>query len=181
MSNILVVTGSVRPNSTNEKIVPVVTKRLEKKNAAVSVADLGSLVMPFFDAPVPPTAPEFEAPHESVKTWTKMVADADGVVFVTPEYNHTMTPIQINAVDWIGKEWEGKPIAFVGYGWTTGGGQAQATAKEALGVNLKADIVEPTTNLFFTKQLNPDGTIADEDAVNEMVDATIVALLEKVS
>ena len=48
--------------------------------------------------------------------WTKLVAEADGVLLLTPEYNHTMTPVQLNAVDWIGKEWEDKPVALVGYG-----------------------------------------------------------------
>lgn len=181
MSNILVVTGSVRRGSANEKMVPVVVEQLKRKGKNVTVADLKELNMPFFDDALSATAPGFAPTHESVKTWTEMVVNADGVVFVTPEYNHTMTPVQINAVDWIGKEWENKPIALIGYGWNTGGGQAHETAKEALGVNLKADIVEPTANLFFTKQLNPDGSMADEVSTREMIDATLDGLLAKLA
>ena len=177
MSNIVVVTGSVRPNSVNEKIVPLVVAELEKQGATVTIADLKELDMPFFDAPLPPSAPDFEAPYESTKRWTKMVDEADGVVFVTPEYNHTMAPVQLNAIDWIGKEWEGKPVALVGYGWRSGALQAHATAREALAVNLKAEVGDVQTNLYFTKELNPDGSVADADAVSASIAATVKELL----
>lgn len=179
MPNILVVTGSVRPNSVNEKIVPLVEAELAKHGATVTVADLKELNMPFFDAPMPPTAPEFEAPHESVKQWTQMVADADGVIFVTPEYNHTMSPVQLNAIDWIGKEWEHKRVALVGYGWRSGGLQAHATAREALAVNLKAEIGDVQTNLYFMKDLNPDGSVADQENVTSSIAATVAELLSE--
>lgn len=177
MASILVVTGSVRPNSVNEKVVPLVVSELEKQNATVKIADLKEIDLPFFDAPLPPTAPDFAPTNEAAKAWTQMVAEADGVVFVTPEYNHTMTPVQLNAIDWIGKEWESKPVALVGYGWNSGAGQAHDTAREALGVNLKAKVGETQANLFFMKDLNPDGTVADETAVNEKIAATVTELL----
>lgn len=179
MPNILVVTGSVRPHSVNEKVVPAVVAELEKQDATVTVADLGELNMPFFNDPLPPTAPEFEPSNEAVKQWTSMVVEADGVVFVTPEYNHTLTPIQINAIDWIGKEWEAKPVGLVGYGWTTGAGQAHDTAREALAVNLKADVSEVQANLFFMKDVNPDGTFTEEGEATAKIEAAIKALLAR--
>lgn len=176
--NILVVTGSVRPNSVNEKVIPVVVDMLEQKGAAVTVANLKALDLPFFDSPFPPSAPEFAPTDERVVKWTQMVAGADGVVLVAPEYNHTMTPVQLNAVDWIGKEWDGKPVALVGYGWGTGGGQAHATAREALAVNLKARVGDSQANLFFMKDLNPDGSVLDKEAVDTKISAALDELLE---
>lgn len=178
MPNIVVVTGSVRPNSVNEKIVPLVVQELENQGAMVTVADLKELNMPFFDALLPPTAPDFKAPHESTQAWTRMVDEADGVLFVTPEYNHTMAPVQLNAIDWIGKEWEDKPVGLVGYGWRSGALQAHATAREALAVNLKAKVGDTQTNLYFTKELNPDGSVADQEAVQKGIAATVAELLE---
>lgn len=177
MANILVVTGSVRPNSANEKVVPVVVEQLKAKGAEVTVADLKELALPFFDNPLPPSNPDFAPTNENVLRWTEMVNNADGVVFVTPEYNHTMAPVQLNAIDWIGKEWVGKPIALIGYGWTSGAGQSHATAREALAVNLKAKVGDTQTNLFFTKDLNPDGSLLDETAVRAKIDASIEELL----
>ena len=180
MARILVVTGSVRPNSVNEKIVPLVVDAADAKGAKVTVANLKDMNLPFFDDPNSPTSPDFAPTHESVIAWTKQVAEADGVVFVTPEYNHTLTPVQLNAIDWIGKEWDGKPVALVGYGWTSGAGQAHATARESLAVNLKAKVGDNQTNLFFMKHIAPDGTILEQEEVAQKIDATLTELLETI-
>ena len=177
MPNVLVVTGSVRPNSANEKVVPVVVSMLEAKGATVTVANLKELDLPFFDDPLPPSAPEYAPTNENVIAWTKMVGDAEGVLLVTPEYNHTMSPVQLNAIDWVSKEWEDKPVALVGYGWRSGASQAHATAREALAVNLKAKVGDDQANLFFMKELNPDGSVADQETVDKKVGAAIDELL----
>lgn len=176
MPSILVVTGSVRPNSVNAKVAPLVTEEFKSQGADVTVADLGALDMPFFDAPAAPTAPEFEPTHESVQQWTQLVAGADGVVFVTPEYNHMLSPVQLNAIDWIGKEWNEKPIAYVGYGWG-GALQAQAGATEAFTSLFKAKVGEKPTNLFFTKHISPEGDVIDATQVNTLIAATAAELL----
>lgn len=177
MPSILVVTGSVRPNSVNEKIVPLVVAELKKQGAEVTIADLKEINLPFYDAPYSPTAPEFEPTNDAAKHWTQLVAEADGVALVTPEYNHTLSPVQLNAIDWIGKEWEGKPVALIGYGWSSGAAQAHATAREALAVNLKAKVGDDQTNLFFMKHLNPDGSVLDAAAVDVKIAASITELL----
>lgn len=177
MPNILVVTGSVRPNSVNQKVVPLAVAELEKQGAQVIIADLQELNLPFFDAPASPTAPDFNPTDESVKQWTHMVDEADGVLLVTPEYNHALSPVQMNAIDWIGKEWEGKKIALVGYGWTSGAGQAHAAAREALSVVLKANVGDYQTNLFFGQHISPEGDVIDQAHVEEKIAATVSELL----
>jgi NAD(P)H-dependent FMN reductase len=178
MTSVLVVTGSIRPNSINQKMVPVVAELAKAKGLEVTIADLGELNLPFYDNPLPPTSPDFVTDNADVLKWTDMVREADGVILVTPEYNHTMTPIQLNAVDWIGKEWNDKPIALVGYGWRSGAQQAHAAAREALAVNLKARVGDEQTNLLVTRELNPDGTIADQEATEKKINATIDELVE---
>ena len=51
MTKILVVTGSVRPQSVNEKMVTFVNTELAKRPVRVEVANLGELNLPFFDDP----------------------------------------------------------------------------------------------------------------------------------
>jgi len=181
MANVLVVTGSVRPNSVNEKIVPMVVSVAEEKGANVSIANLKEIDLPLLNSVFPPSNPEFTIEDDRVQKWTDMVNNADGVVLVTPEYNHTMTPVQLNAVDWIYKEWEDKPVGLVGYGWRSGAGQAHATAREALAVNLKAVVGDEQTNLFFMKDLNADGTPVDEAAVRSKIANTVDELLENIA
>lgn len=177
MSNILVVTGSVRPNSVNAKVVPLVVTELEKQGASVTIADLKEINLPFYDAPWSPTSPDFEPTTDEVRYWTQLVADADGVLFVTPEYNHTMSPVQMNAVDWIGKEWHDKRIALVGYGWNSGARQAHAAAREALEVVLKARVGDEQTNLFLGRELSAEGDVLDAETVTRHIAATVSELL----
>ncbi len=92
-----------------------------------------------------------------------------------------MSPVQLNAIDWVFKEWEDKPVALIGYGWRSGAGQAHATAREALAVNLKARVGDEQTNLFFMKDLHPDGTIADAEAVRGKIDASLDELMEMIN
>lgn len=181
MTDILVVTGSIRPNSVNEKIVPLVLKRLEEKDINVTVADVKGLNLPFYDAPFPSLSPKFAPTDERVKRWTAMVGNAEGVVLVTPEYNHTMTPVQLNAIDWVGKEWNEKPTVLIGYGWS-GGSRAHATARETLANSgLKARVGEKQANLVFKQDLETDGTILDDEAVRQKIDTAIDELLEMIN
>lgn len=181
MADILVVTGSLRPNSVNEKVVPLVTKQLEEKGANITVADLKELDLPFYDDPHQSMSPDFNPADERVQRWTAMVGQADGVVLVTPEYNHTMNALQLNAITWIGKEWNSKPVALVGYGWG-GAARAHVTARETLaGSGLKANVGEKQANLAFKKDIETDGSILDESAVREKISATLDEMLEMAS
>jgi NAD(P)H-dependent FMN reductase len=45
-------------------------------------------------------------------------------VFVVPEYNHSYNAATKNALDYLAKEWAGKPVAFVGYGGVAAGARA---------------------------------------------------------
>jgi len=180
VSNILVVTGSVRPNNVNAKVVERVAGVLKDKDVTVTIADLGKLNMPFIDSPMPPSMPGFEPEHESVKEWTKMVDEADGVVFVSPEYNHNPSPVQMNAIDWISKEWNGKPVAIVAYGATSGGSQATLCLREAFSVTLKAHLGRHQANLFFGREIGYDGVITDDESVDGKIDAAVSELLETI-
>lgn len=179
VKQVLVVTGSVRPNSVNSKIVPIVAEAARTRGADVMMADLGQLNLPFYDDVETPSSPAFQPLHPQVRRWTDMVAAADGVVLVTPEYNHTMSPVQLNAIDWIYKEWQGKPVALIGYGWRSGAAQAHAAAREALAVNLKAEVLDTQTNLYFGKDLNPDGSVLDAGVVETGIGATLDALMAR--
>ncbi len=177
MAKILVVTGSVRPNSVNEKVVTIVVKQLQDKGADTVVANIKELTMPFYDFPSPSLSERFKPTNENVLRFTAMVAEADGVVLVTPEYNHTMSPVQLNAIDWVGKEWQDKPVALVGYGWS-GAARAHETARETLANSgLKARVGENQANLAFKKDIDTDGSILDESAVTEKIGAALDEIL----
>ena len=49
-----------------------------------------------------------------------LIDQADGFVFVTPEYNHSVSAALKNAIDYLAKEWANKPAGFVSYGGNGG-------------------------------------------------------------
>ena len=58
------------------------------------------------------------APSEDPRAiaWQQKIAEFDGYVVVTAEYNHSITGALKNAFDQAYVEWKHKPIGFFGYG-----------------------------------------------------------------
>jgi|LSQX01.3.fsa_nt_gb NAD(P)H-dependent FMN reductase len=176
---ITIMTGSVRPNSVGDKLLPIIERIAKEQGVTVQIAKLRELQLPFFDSVEIPSSDSYEITHENVRQWQSFVASSDGMVMVTPEYNYQMSAAQKNAIDWLYKEWEDKPVAIVSYGW--GGGAKAATPLVALLEKLKAKPLSRATQLYFTKQLAPDGSILDSEAVESSVAATIDELVKNIS
>lgn len=50
--------------------------------------------------------------------WQRKLAEFDGYIFVTPEYNRSIPGVLKNALDQANVEWAHKPLGAVGYGST---------------------------------------------------------------
>jgi NAD(P)H-dependent FMN reductase len=50
------------------------------------------------------------------RRWQRKIEAFDGFIFVTAEYNHGVPGVLKNALDYAYREWNRKPVAFVGYG-----------------------------------------------------------------
>lgn len=176
MKKVLVVTGSVRKNNVNSSVVELVKSRVEgREGVQAEVADLGELDLPFFNSPVPPAADGFEIEDERVRAWSELVKGADAVILVSPEYNHSLSAIQKNAIDWLAKEWTDKPMAFVAYGWSAGM-HSLAQLKE-IGTVIKWQVAGEPVGLQFAKDVETSGTIIAKDDVSSRVDVLVDALL----
>ncbi|MGT2425452.1 NADPH-dependent FMN reductase [Amnibacterium kyonggiense] len=112
---IAVILGSTRQNRNGKAVADwVVEKAAARSGADYELVDLRDYPMPLFDAVaspayVPPTDP-------AVQKWAAKVAEFDGYVFVTPEYNHSFSAVLKNALDSIYHEFNNKAAAFVSYG-----------------------------------------------------------------
>lgn len=170
--NIIIVPGSVRPTSVARELAKRIDGMIkQREDLKAKVVDLGELDLPFFDNPIMPAHPDFKVENDNVKQWTKLVAEADGVLFVSPEYNHTISAVQKNAIDWINDEWKDKPVASVSFGF--GGGKLSLeNIKEALG-NLKANFLDSEAQLYLTKDLDVDGTPLDDSLVDHKINDAI--------
>ena len=93
----------------------------ERDDMKAEIVDLRDFPMPFFDE----VASNAWAPskNEVAQRWQKKVAEFDGYIFVTAEYNHGIPAVLKNALDYAYPEWNKKAAAFVGYG-AVGGARA---------------------------------------------------------
>ena len=117
MAVISVIVGSTRQGRFSEKPARWILQHLKKRSGVdARLLDLRDFPMPFFDQPVSPATPG-RPPYENdvVKKWTAEIAQADGFVFVTPEYNYGPPAVLKNAIDWVYPEWHRKAACFVSY------------------------------------------------------------------
>ena len=78
------------------------------------IVDLRKYPLPFFDEPM--SAAWAPPKNEVAQRWAKKVAELDGFIFVTAEYNHGVPGVLKNALDYAYAEFNRKPAAYVGYG-----------------------------------------------------------------
>lgn len=85
-----------------------------RSDLAFEIIDLRDYPLPFFDE----VASNAWAPstNEVAQRWQQKIAEFDGYIFVTAEYNHSISGVLKNALDYAYPEWNRKPAAFVGYG-----------------------------------------------------------------
>ncbi len=110
-----IIIGSARQGRFGEKparwIHDIATQR---SDLAFELIDLRDHPLPFFDEPMSPAwAP---VKNEAALRWGEKLATLDGLIVVTPEYNHGPSAVLKNAFDYAYKEFIRKPIGFVGYG-----------------------------------------------------------------
>jgi chromate reductase, NAD(P)H dehydrogenase (quinone) len=114
MTTIIGICGSLRRGSFNAMLL----------RAAAEVAPLGTAIEQQSIREVPLYDGDLEEEHgvpavvERLKT---RIASADGLLMVTPEYNHSLPGVLKNAMDWLSRPAEdiprvfgGRPVAIIG-------------------------------------------------------------------
>jgi len=138
MTVISVIVGSTRKGRFSEKPAHWIFQHLKKRDGVdARLLDLRDFPMPFFDqqvTPATPGRPAFE--HEVVRKWTAAIAQSDGFVFVTPEYNYGPSAVLKNAIDWVYPEWHRKAACFVSYGSAMGARSVQQLRQNVVELQL---------------------------------------------
>lgn len=132
MVKIQVILGSTRPNRFSEKPGKWIFGLLQKrKEIEAELIDLRNYPLPFFDEPMSPAMLKGEYSNKVAEKWAKKVAEADGYIIVTPEYNHGYSAVLKNALDYVYSQWNNKPVGFVAYGGM-GGARAVEQLREVV-------------------------------------------------
>ena len=92
-AKIAFICGSLRQDSINQKLQSALIKKFEAAGLDCSVIDLGAYDLPLFHG-------DLDTPA-NVNTLAADLANHDGVVVTSPEYNGGLPPLLKNAIDWI--------------------------------------------------------------------------------
>jgi len=118
---IYIIVGSIREGRTAIKIanwVDQAINELSLNDIQTEIIDLKEWALPIFAGAHPPATGVYDQPKQ--QQWADKIAAADAFILINPEYNHGYSPALKNALDYVAKEWQGKPAAYVGYGATNG-------------------------------------------------------------
>ena len=125
-----VIVGSTRQNRISDKPARWIYEHAQTKpELEVELVDLRDYPMPFVDEPTAPMHLHGKYSDERVQRWSAKVAEADGYIIVTPEYNHGYPAVLKNAFDVLYPEWNNKAVGFVSYG-TLGGARVVEQLKQ---------------------------------------------------
>jgi NAD(P)H-dependent FMN reductase len=148
MINIGIIVGSTRPGRKAPDVANWVMDIAGMRgDAAFELVDIQDYNLPLLDEPVPPSMGQYAQPH--TRTWAAKIAQFDGFVFVTPEYNHGISGALKNAIDFVYKEWNHKAAGFVGYG-SVGGARAIESLRLVMGELMVADVRAQVMLSLFT-------------------------------
>lgn len=106
---VAVVVGSLRKDSFNRKMA-LALKAMAPASLALQLVEIGNL--PLYNQD------DDAAPPAASAAFKQAIADADAVLFVTPEYNRSVPGVLKNAIDIASRPygksaWDGKPAAVV--------------------------------------------------------------------
>ena len=112
--HVLAVAGSLRSGSFN-KMALKAAKVIEPEGMEIEIFDLSHIPLYNEDLRAQGFPP-------SVATFRSKIRDADALLFSTPEYNHSVSGVLKNAIDWASRPpnqpFNRKPVAIMGV--TTG-------------------------------------------------------------
>ena len=168
-----VVIGTTREGRFGDKPARWIFDAASKRaDLDVEIVDLRDYPLPLFDEA---TGPAMAPPKNEVALrWGEKVAELDGYLFVTAEYNHGIPGVLKNALDHAYPEFNRKPAAFVGYG---GVGGARAVEQLRL-VCVELQMAPTRTAVHigvepFLGVLREGKELSDFDYLNESGEATL--------
>jgi chromate reductase, NAD(P)H dehydrogenase (quinone) len=96
---ILVLAASTRAESLNRRLAQLASVELRTRGAAVTFLDLTEYPLPVYNGDIEASEGIPEEAHEL----HKQLSGHAGVFIASPEYNATIPPLLVNALDWVSR------------------------------------------------------------------------------
>lgn len=170
---ILAITGSLRKDSYNKKVLKLMQKLLPD-STSIEIYDLSNL--PFFNEDI---ENEIDYP-KAARNFIDALKEAEAYILSSPEYNYSIPPVLKNALDWASREDESpfgnRPVAIVSASpGVLGGARVQYHLRQVC-LSLDLNVISHPEVFIGSihKKLNDAGEIDDKD-----VEKKLKRLIEK--
>ena len=172
---LLAISGSLRADSHNTRLLRIAA---EEAPAGVEIDIYGGL------ADIPPYDEDADAGAgpEPVRALRELIADYDGLIFATPEYNSSIPGVLKNAIDWASRPrattpLAGKPSGVMGASTGYFGAVwAQAELRKVLG-STGARVVDAEAALAQAGDAWDDGEALRDDLTTASVRTLVAAVV----
>lgn len=177
MFQLKIIIASTRPERKGISVANWFIEIARKNtNFNVEVLDLAEINLPLIDEPNHPKLQRYTKEH--TKQWSKSIDTADAFVFVIPEYNYSMPPTLLNAIDFLFKEWNYKPAGLVSYGGISGGLRSAQMCKFVMTTVKMVPLFEGVSIPFFANQIDENGKFHPNEPETKSADIMLLELLK---
>ena len=110
------IAGTNKTGSTNRKLIDYITDRYRRSEAGEDGPEVSFETLDIAGLPIFSKVAEEEVPPQ-VKDLAAAIESSDGVVFATPEYDHAVPAVLMNALAWLSygiHPFYNKPVMIVG-------------------------------------------------------------------
>lgn len=168
-----VIYGSARNNRQGIKAARFIIRKLEERGHTVTLVDSMEYELPFLDR----MYKEYDADEapEAMQAVAKILADADGFVVVSAEYNHSVPAALKNLLDHYQSEYLYKPSGIVTYSAGPFGGVRSLINMRAILAELGTPSIPSALPVLHVQNAFDDEGVA-QDAI---YDQSVVKFLDE--
>src|SRR3954451_23420123 len=173
---VLGISGSLRRDSHNSAMLRAAGELVEAQGAEFEILDGLKAIPPYNEDDDTGSGPP------AVARLSQAIADADALLFASPEYNSSIPGVRKNAVDWASRPraatvLQNKPVAVIGASTGAFGAVwAQADLRKVLGsTGARVADVELAVG-HAHEHLDPDGQPTDPEQQEALHDSVAVLL-----
>ncbi len=188
MAKLIALSGSLRSESFNQKLVQIAAEGARAAGAEVQVIHLADFNIPLYSQDL-----EEEGMPAAVNDLKHLFAQADGILLASPEYNGSITGVLKNTLDWlsrpskdpsIGSAFDGKVAGIMAASpGGLGGIRGLAHTKDVL-FNLGVMVYPKQVAVGSAfKAFDQEGNLVDEDMAQRVkgLGAAVAELAAKIA
>lgn len=158
---IAVILGSIRKVRRGERVAKWLMLNLPKINGVeFELLDLIDYPLPFYSEDNSPDSLVNGYTNEIAIKWAAKIGTADGFIIITPEYNHGPAAVLKNALDWVYKEWNNKPVTFISYATGAAGGTRAVEQLRTIAIELQMAPIQKAMHIsHISNTIDEKGTL----------------------